>query len=444
MTATEATPLAPPGWVCPFCPLHCEPAGVVATATGLALDGVACARADAGWADHLGAAGAATALIDGQPASTADAIAAAAQRLGAAGQALIGGLGTEVAGSRAAYRLAHRLGAVVDHAHGEALTAGNRTLQDRGLFYTTLGELRSRADLIVCIGTQPAAHYPAFWSRIGAGHGGAGGSSASELQRVIFLGADADPALPASVHAQTVALDASTGDLHGALAQLNALAAGRKLAAASGALRDLATALKDARYAALVWEPTTAGPYAALVGEAVLRLVSTLNVKGRAASFSLGGSDGSYTAQQAMAWLGGFPLRTRIAPEGLRHEPGLYGTERLLAEGAVDALVWIAATGSHLVQPKAPSLGYRVVIGHPALAASAQQAGDIFIPVAQAGLCVPGHAFRMDGGIVLPLMPLADTARTRLVDDGLPSVADVLKPLEHALIGQTARAGALA
>ena len=105
--------------------------------------------------------------------------------------------------------------------------------------------------------------------------------------------------------------------------------------------------------------------------------------------------------------------------------------------------MWIAATGSHLAPPEASvTLPCRVVIGHPALAASAQQAGDIFIPVAQAGLSVPGHAFRMDGGIVLPLMPLAPAASARLVDHGLPSVAEVVKQLEQGLIGQTVSAGA--
>ena len=61
------------------------------------------------------------ARIDGRPVALDLAIAQAARLLGASRLPLIAGLGTDIAGARAAIALADRIGAVVDHMHGQAL-----------------------------------------------------------------------------------------------------------------------------------------------------------------------------------------------------------------------------------------------------------------------------------------------------------------------------------
>ncbi len=38
-------------------------------------------------------------------------------------------------------------------------------MQDRGIFFTTLSEVRSRADLIVVFACEPALRYPRFFER---------------------------------------------------------------------------------------------------------------------------------------------------------------------------------------------------------------------------------------------------------------------------------------
>ncbi|MFG5410218.1 hypothetical protein ABXN37_21610 [Piscinibacter sakaiensis] len=52
---------------------------------------------------------------------------------------------------------AARTGAWCDHAEGEALATALRVVQDGGQQGTTLGELRSRADLVVFVGTDARA-----------------------------------------------------------------------------------------------------------------------------------------------------------------------------------------------------------------------------------------------------------------------------------------------
>ena len=158
-------------WTCPFCPLLCDTFGVDIGPPGtpLTLTGSDCPRARNGLANFDANAGAGQPRVDGRDCDLDTALAAAASLLAASRQPLFGGLGTDVAGARGLYALACETGAICDPAQGKALMHGLRALQDRGGFSTTLAEVRTRADLIVCMTEEPTAHYPEFFHRCGAG-----------------------------------------------------------------------------------------------------------------------------------------------------------------------------------------------------------------------------------------------------------------------------------
>jgi formylmethanofuran dehydrogenase subunit B len=54
----------------------------------------------------------------------------------------------------------------------------------------------------------------------------------------------------------------------------------------------------------------------------------------------------------------------------------------------------------------------------------------VFIPVSTPGIGSAGHLFRTDGSVLMPLRALRD--------DGLPTVAEVLRRLTQALPGAAA------
>ena len=416
---TLSGPAAAP-WTCPFCPLLCDSFGVAAEAGGWTLTGSECSRARAGLSRFSSAvAPVAQPLIDGVACDVEAAIAAAARLLAASRQPLFGGLGTDVTGARALYALACRTGAICDPAGGAALFQGLRALQDRGAFTTTLAEVRTRADLIVCIGSLPSERYPEFLRRCGIGEGGA-------VQVVLLQPTSAPSADPAVEGVEIVRFD---GDLFDAVAMLAACVAGRAVGDAAGALDPLAARLHASRYAVLAFEAAQLPLQGALIIEAINRIVSTLNQRSRAAALPLGGGDGASTVNAVFTWLSGLPLRTRAAPMGLEHEPLRFDANRLLADRAVDALLWIASFGT---EPAPPIIDLpRIVLGHPSFAAVVQGPATVFIPVATPGIGSAGHVFRTDGSVLMPLRALRD-------DDGLPTVADVLKRLTQALQGAAA------
>ena len=134
------------------------------------------------------------------------------------------------------------------------------------------------------------------------------------------------------------------------------------------------------------------------------------------------------TANQVFAWLSGVPMRSRAGPRGLEHEPLRFGTTHLLAQGAVDALLWVASFDAESSPPDTtlPT----VVLGHPALAARCTKPGTVFIPVSMPGIGSAGHVFRTDGTVLMPLHAVRS--------DGLPTVAEVARRLLQALPARSA------
>jgi formylmethanofuran dehydrogenase subunit B len=397
VNATQNNDPAP--WTCPFCALLCDDFGVAHGPPGmpLALTGGACPRARSALAAFDGSAAGPLRhpRIDGCDGDLDGALDAAAAVLAASRQPLCGGLGVDVAGARALYARACETGAICDHAHGAALTQGLRAQQDRGGYMTTLMEVRTRADLIVCITGSPAPRYPEFLRRCGV--------EAPEDVRVAML-------------------PASGGDLFDTVVLLAALVAGRVPANGDrvpAELAALAQRLRAARYAVLVFEPGRLPAHGALVIEGIQRIAASLNRSTRAAALALGGDDGAATVNQVFAWLSGLPLRSRAGPSGLEHEPLCFDAARLLADGAVDALLWVASFGTEPAPPRTDLPC--IVLGHPRTALP-QGAGErIFIPVATPGIGAGGHLCRTDATVMLPLRALDD--------DGLPGVADVVRRL---------------
>src|SRR5215467_11496583 len=92
------------------------------------------------------------AWIDGMPAALSTATAAAARLLDKSRQPLIAGLGTDIAGARAAVALAQRIGAAVDHMNAGSLLRDLDVMRQAGVMFTTPNETRRRADTLLLVG----------------------------------------------------------------------------------------------------------------------------------------------------------------------------------------------------------------------------------------------------------------------------------------------------
>jgi formylmethanofuran dehydrogenase subunit B len=272
------------------------------------------------------------AWIDGAPAALSAAAGAAARLLDAARQPVIAGLGTDVAGARAAAALAQRIGAVVDHMHGEALLRDLDAMREAGMMLITPSEARIRADLLLLAGP---------------------GLNLSESQLLQHL---STPVSAAERRIVSLCPGAETGAVRGGavigrgprelpalLAALRAHINRRPTGAApvSAAVLDgLASTLKAAKFGVAVW---SAAKLDALVIEMLCGIVDDLNETTRFSGLPLPAGDNAIGVQQVCGWMTGFPVRTNMGRSRLDHDPWQYSAARLVESGEADCVLWISA-----------------------------------------------------------------------------------------------------
>ncbi len=383
-----------------------------------------CGLAVAGF-ERAGAPDPATPRIGGRPATLPEAAAESARLLRDARLPLIAGLATDVAGARAVGRLADRSGAILDHMNSAAAVRNLLVLQDSGWITTTLAEIRNRADLLLLAGGDVVSRFPRFFERcLGRRETLFGENHQCD---VIFLG-QGPPAGFSLPGTTATVLTCQVERLGEAFGLLRALLAGRSVAATSAAglplsrWTELVARMKRARYGVVAWAAADFDfPHAELTIQSLCELVKDLNRDTRFSGLPLGGSDGDLTSDAVHLWQTGFGGRTSFGQGVPLYDPYHLSTARLLDSGEADLLLWVSSF--HATRTPPPTAVPTVVLGRAGMMFEREPA--VYIPVGTPGIDHPGHLFRTDRVIVLPLGQLRES--------GLPSVADAIIAIEAAL-----------
>jgi formylmethanofuran dehydrogenase subunit B len=410
-----------PDVTCPFCGLVCDDLVVRPTGGQFVVQANGCRLSLAGF---QGLPGGTSPRVAGRGASLGEAAAEAARLLRDARQPLIAGLATDVEGARAAGRLADRCGGVLDHMNSPSVSRNTLALQDGGWVTTTLSEVRNRADFLVAVGGDIVSRFPRFFERCIANRETLFGRD--RQCEVVFLGQGLSPGvtLP-GVTVRVIPCDVRR--LHEAFGVMRALLAGRALAAAEAAgaavnvWKELVERMQVARYGVAAWATTDFDfPHAELTVQALCDLIKDLGTQTRFSGLPLGGNDGDITADSVSLWQTGFGGRTSYGQGVPEHDSYHYSTSRLLAGGA-DVMVWISSFNVARTPPA--TAVPTVVLGREGMAFEREPA--VFIPVGTPGLDHPGHLFRTDRVVALPLSGLRESP--------LPSVTEAIAAIEAAL-----------
>ena len=188
-------------------------------------------------------------------------------------------------------------------------------------------------------------------------------------------------------------------------------------------LQVIADKLKAAKYGVVTW---AAGAFGCTHGELTVQVLSELikeinDRNTRCSGLPLAGKEGDQTANQVCGWTTGYPARVNFARGYPEYDPYLYDTKTMLTNGEADVLVWVNAFNVNSIPPDngLPT----IVIGRSGMAFTKEP--DVFIPVGTPGIDHAGHAYRTDNVVAIRLKKLRDS--------GLPSTAEVLSAIEHAL-----------
>lgn len=374
-----------------------------------------------------------SARVGGKEVSLEAAVAKAAELLKNTKLPVIGGCATDVNGMRALLALADRSGAVVDNINFTGARNNFLALQDSGWMNTTLAEVKNRCDLLLVVGTDLEAFAPRFFERY-LWNKEAMFVQDTSAREVIYLGKAPSGNASTSPNGQKAqVLESATEDLPEVIAVLRALVKGLPIRATSvggiavADLQILADKLKSASYGVVTWAAGALSyRQAELTVQTLSELIKDINDRNaRCSGLPLAGKEGDQTANQVCGWTTGYPTRTRFSRGYPEYDPFLNDANLLLDSGEADALVWVHAFNISAVPP-ATDLPL-VVVGRSGMTFSKEP--DVFIPVGTPGIDHAGHAYRMDNVVAIRLKKLRDS--------GLPSTADVLNAIEHALREET-------
>jgi formylmethanofuran dehydrogenase subunit B len=319
------------------------------------------------------------ARIDGNPVGLDAAAAEAARLLHASRLPVIAGLGTDIAGARAAIALARRLGGAVDHMHSGAVLHDLDVRREAGMIVTTPNQARVRGDVLLLAGEGLVDAWPQLPERMllapFTGHGAEGSLApppgtgrsiveAGEASRGDRVGVDnPTPALRAGgskrriwwlcpgrggakntvANAEVRTVGRDSADLPIMLAALRARVAGRPVngsPAPAKMIDALAADLRAARFGVAVW---CSERLDAPVIEMLCGLVDDLNAETRFTGLPLTPGDNVVGVMEACGWITGYPMRTGFGRDHAEHDPWRFDATRLVESGEADCAVWISA-----------------------------------------------------------------------------------------------------
>ena len=347
-----------------------------------------------------------------------DALERAAGLLDGARLPVIGGLLTDIAGAQAALALAQKLGGVVDHASGTALTRASRIRRETGVCAASFGEVRNRADVVVILGDAPLDQDPALLDTLFPSYDGLPRPGNAKRQ-LIALGT-CKPSAPKGV--TLTSIEVGKGGLPAAIAMLAAGVGQRRFALKDQTLKDkidaVAEKLRQADFAVFVY---SSSELEEPVLHTVLQIVRDLSNKTRAAMLALPAPGNGDGVNLCSTWTCGLPVRTSFARGVPVHDGFLYAADRLVASGEADAVLWI--DGLDMSPASLPGKVPTVVLS---ARRGAHRKGDIVIEVANAGT---DHA----AALYLPAITGIGMVEPGGARSGKPTVAAVLTRLSEMI-----------
>jgi len=243
----------------------------------------------------------------------------------------------------AAFRLAEKLGAVIDHAAAESALREQAVLQDVGVMAISPAEGIRRADTVLVLGDRPFRAWPELPDLLFGEVATA--RNAVSIRRVVEI---ASRALGLYGKASSIPITSDPSELPQILGAVRARINGRPLARDFDRASEVAGAvgaLKAAKFGVALW---SSDEIDALTIEMLTGLIKDLNIATRWSGLVLRNDATLTAAAVASGWLTGLPLRISFARGRPEHDPWLYDVRRLVESKEADTVVWISGNGDQL------------------------------------------------------------------------------------------------
>jgi len=343
------------------------------------------------------------ALIEGKPATTEEAIEAAAQILAKARFPVLYGMSdTTCEAQRVVVSIADMIGGTADTTTSVCHGPSGIAFQSVGESTASLGEIKNRADLVIFWGGNPAEAHPRLFARYAVTAKGMYVPNGRKDRTVVLVDVRRTQSAPVA----DIFIQVKPKTDFEVLWALRALVKGRKIDPAIeertgvslGVLEDLVARMKKARYGVILFGmglTMTRGRH--FNAGALLALATDLNQFTHFVAAPVRGHGNVTGADNVMSWQTGFPFGVNFSRGYPRFNPGEWTTVDLLSRGEADAAMIIASDpASNFPKPAIEHLKRIPVITLDPKTTVTSQLARVAFTTATYGINVPGTVYRMD------------------------------------------------
>jgi formylmethanofuran dehydrogenase subunit B len=369
-------------------------------------------------------------FIQGRPAPVEEGIERAAQILSRAKYPLIYGLSdTTTEAQRVAVGIGDWIGGNIDTTTSVCHGPSGMAFQGVGEVTCSLGEVRTRGDMIMFWGSNPAESHPRHFTKYSLMPKGMFLPNGRKDRTCVIV----DVRKTKSAKAADIFIQIKPRKDFEALWTLRALAQGidldpveveRETGNPLSLWQDLMDRMKAAKFGVIFFGmglTMTRGKHAN--SEAVLALTRDMNRYTRFVCKPNRGHGNVTGADNVVSWRTGYPFGVNLARGYPRFNPGEYTAADVLARGEADAAMIIASDPmANFSQPARQHLASIPYVALDPKDTPTTRSAAVAFTVATYGINVPGTVYRMDD-VPIPLRPAFESSH--------PSDLEILQGIER-------------
>ena len=293
---------------------------------------------------------------------------------------------------------ASRINAIIDHTNSPIFLKNIGIFQRRGYMATSLTEIKNKSDVVILFSNKILNSYPRLLEKFLLPKNSF--SVKSKNKKIYIIGDKKSNVTDCKLKDRRITfIDFNNKNIP---LLLDSLMKRKNISELNNAIfSKLSNDIVKSKYLSVLWATSeySAHKECDQIIHKISDYVVAINEKTRAGCLCLAGNDGDVSAIQTLGWMTGFPSRIKFTGNYFEYDKDTNNARHLISLNSCDLVLHI-----NVISEKKLILNKKhknIVIGR--LSTKFNIDPDVFIPCGVPGIDYPGHVFRTDNVVSLPL-----------------------------------------
>ena len=293
---------------------------------------------------------------------------------------------------------ASKINAIIDHANSPIFLKNVGIFQRRGYMATSLTEIKNKSDVVILFSNKILNTYPRLLEKFLVPKNSF--SINSKNKKIYIIGDKKSNVADCKLKDKRITfIDFNNKNIP---LLLDSLMKRENISELNNTIfSKLSNDIIKSKYLSVLWATSEYSAYKECdqIIHKISDYVVAINEETRAGCLCLAGNDGDVSAIQTLGWMTGFPSRIKFTGNYFEYDKDTNNARHLISLNSCDLVLHI-----NVISEKKLILNKKhknIVIGR--LSTKFNIDPDVFIPCGVPGIDYPGHVFRTDNVVSLPL-----------------------------------------